>query len=258
MHASSPAAPRCGPDGAGWESRGTRCSSGMDPAQGRHTTWPPGHSKGRSATWTGVPNRDTWARSRGNLRQRRVWEALIEIDELTDLVDPVVIAAFEGWNDAVDAASRRWATWRTRWDAKRGRRRRPRGVLRLLGDTSAGSSVRMANGAIVWPANELYGYIAARQRALHRRRRWRRAGAEAATSAHLRSSMSGRELEPNCSSPSAPCWPRAPHVPRARHRHGRRRRPGPAPRAATLARRRPHRHRRRAARCRSKASVPSA
>ena len=30
---------------------------------------------------------------------------MIEIDELTDLVDPVVIAAFEGWNDAADAAS---------------------------------------------------------------------------------------------------------------------------------------------------------
>ena len=30
---------------------------------------------------------------------------MIEIEETTDLVDPVVIAAFEGWNDAADAAS---------------------------------------------------------------------------------------------------------------------------------------------------------
>ena len=30
---------------------------------------------------------------------------MIEIDDVQDLVDPVVIAAFEGWNDAADAAS---------------------------------------------------------------------------------------------------------------------------------------------------------
>lgn len=30
---------------------------------------------------------------------------MIEIDALTDLVDPVVIAAFEGWNDAADSAT---------------------------------------------------------------------------------------------------------------------------------------------------------
>lgn len=30
---------------------------------------------------------------------------MIEIDALTELVDPVVIAAFEGWNDAADAAT---------------------------------------------------------------------------------------------------------------------------------------------------------
>ncbi|GGD25678.1 PAC2 family protein [Nocardioides daphniae] len=30
---------------------------------------------------------------------------MIEIDALTDLVDPVVIAAFEGWNDAAEAAT---------------------------------------------------------------------------------------------------------------------------------------------------------
>ncbi|WP_370248513.1 PAC2 family protein [Nocardioides sp.] len=30
---------------------------------------------------------------------------MIEIDDLPDLVEPVVIAAFEGWNDAADAAS---------------------------------------------------------------------------------------------------------------------------------------------------------
>ncbi len=30
---------------------------------------------------------------------------MIEIEDTPDLVDPVVIAAFEGWNDAADAAS---------------------------------------------------------------------------------------------------------------------------------------------------------
>ena len=30
---------------------------------------------------------------------------MIEIEDAPDLVDPVVIAAFEGWNDAADAAS---------------------------------------------------------------------------------------------------------------------------------------------------------
>jgi hypothetical protein len=30
---------------------------------------------------------------------------VIEIEEIDDLVEPVVIAAFEGWNDAADAAS---------------------------------------------------------------------------------------------------------------------------------------------------------
>ena len=30
---------------------------------------------------------------------------MIEIEEAPDLVEPVVIAAFEGWNDAADAAS---------------------------------------------------------------------------------------------------------------------------------------------------------
>jgi proteasome assembly chaperone (PAC2) family protein len=32
-------------------------------------------------------------------------DGVIEFDETPDLVDPVVIAAFEGWNDAADAAS---------------------------------------------------------------------------------------------------------------------------------------------------------
>jgi hypothetical protein len=30
---------------------------------------------------------------------------VIELEELPELVDPVMIAAFEGWNDAADAAS---------------------------------------------------------------------------------------------------------------------------------------------------------
>ena len=42
---------------------------------------------------------------------------VIEIDALTDLVDPVVIAAFEGWNDAGDAASGVVAHLMEVWDA---------------------------------------------------------------------------------------------------------------------------------------------
>ncbi|WP_181311034.1 PAC2 family protein [Nocardioides campestrisoli] len=42
---------------------------------------------------------------------------MIEIDELTDLVDPVVIAAFEGWNDAAEAASGVVLHLMEAWDA---------------------------------------------------------------------------------------------------------------------------------------------
>ncbi|MBE7324438.1 PAC2 family protein [Nocardioides sp. Y6] len=42
---------------------------------------------------------------------------MIELDALTDLVDPVVIAAFEGWNDAADAASSVVQHLMDEWDA---------------------------------------------------------------------------------------------------------------------------------------------
>ena len=42
---------------------------------------------------------------------------MIEIDDLTELVNPVVIAAFEGWNDAADAASQVVAHLMRVWDA---------------------------------------------------------------------------------------------------------------------------------------------
>ncbi len=42
---------------------------------------------------------------------------MIEIDELTDLVNPVVIAAFEGWNDAAESASQVVAHLMAVWDA---------------------------------------------------------------------------------------------------------------------------------------------
>lgn len=41
----------------------------------------------------------------------------MEIDALTDLVDPVVIAAFEGWNDAADAATTVVQHLCDEWDA---------------------------------------------------------------------------------------------------------------------------------------------
>ena len=47
------------------------------------------------------------------------------------LQTPVVIAAFEGWNDAGDAATHRGPLPRRPLGRRAGRRRRPRGVLRL-------------------------------------------------------------------------------------------------------------------------------
>jgi len=43
---------------------------------------------------------------------------VIELDEFPVLVDPVMVAAFEGWNDAGEAASGAVAHLRTVWDAQ--------------------------------------------------------------------------------------------------------------------------------------------
>lgn len=43
---------------------------------------------------------------------------MIELDEFPVLVDPVMVAAFEGWNDAGEAASGAVAHLRTVWDAQ--------------------------------------------------------------------------------------------------------------------------------------------
>ncbi len=43
---------------------------------------------------------------------------MVELDGVPDLVDPVMIAAFEGWNDAADAASNVVAHLASVWDAK--------------------------------------------------------------------------------------------------------------------------------------------
>lgn len=43
---------------------------------------------------------------------------MIELDEFPVLVDPVLVAAFEGWNDAGEAASGAIAHLRTVWDAQ--------------------------------------------------------------------------------------------------------------------------------------------
>jgi proteasome assembly chaperone (PAC2) family protein len=43
---------------------------------------------------------------------------LIEVEDLPELVDPVLIAAFEGWNDAGEAASGAIAHLRDVWDAQ--------------------------------------------------------------------------------------------------------------------------------------------
>lgn len=43
---------------------------------------------------------------------------VIELEDVPDLVDPIVIAAFEGWNDAADAASSVVDHLMTVWDAR--------------------------------------------------------------------------------------------------------------------------------------------
>ena len=43
---------------------------------------------------------------------------MIEIDDAPELVDPIVIAAFEGWNDAADAASSVVDHLMRVWDAR--------------------------------------------------------------------------------------------------------------------------------------------
>ena len=43
---------------------------------------------------------------------------MIEIEDVPGLVDPVVIAAFEGWNDAADAASSVVDHLMTVWSAR--------------------------------------------------------------------------------------------------------------------------------------------
>ncbi|MFM8894144.1 MAG: PAC2 family protein, partial [Actinomycetales bacterium] len=43
---------------------------------------------------------------------------MIELDDLPELVDPVMVAAFEGWNDAGDAASSAVAHLRKVWTAE--------------------------------------------------------------------------------------------------------------------------------------------
>ena len=43
---------------------------------------------------------------------------VIEYDDVDDLVSPVVIAAFEGWNDAGDSATTAARYLADRWDAE--------------------------------------------------------------------------------------------------------------------------------------------
>lgn len=80
---------------------------------------------------------------------------MIEIEETTDLVDPVVIAAFEGWNDAADAASTAVRYLRDRWSA------RPFATIDhedFYDFTATRPQVRLVNGLtrrIDWPETEL-------------------------------------------------------------------------------------------------------
>ena len=70
---------------------------------------------------------------------------------------PTLIAAFEGWNDAGDAASFA-ARWLAETVGRRAvRRDRPRGVLRLHLTRPHGAPRRRLIRQINWPANEFYG-----------------------------------------------------------------------------------------------------
>ena len=73
------------------------------------------------------------------------------------LRDPVVVAAFEGWNDAGEAASGARAPAR-KSGRPAGRRARPRGLLRLPGQPADGRARRgRAAARITWPTTRLSG-----------------------------------------------------------------------------------------------------
>ena len=86
---------------------------------------------------------------------------MIELEDVPELRDPVLIAAFEGWNDAGEAATSAVEHLATVWDAEADRGARPGGLLRLPGQPAAG---RRSTTAGAGSAGRTTRILAARRR----------------------------------------------------------------------------------------------
>ena len=80
---------------------------------------------------------------------------MIELEGMPELVDPVMIAAFEGWNDAGDAASGAVEHLDEVWQAEHARRARPRGLLRLPGQPADDRLRDDGAREIEWPTTRV-------------------------------------------------------------------------------------------------------
>ena len=79
---------------------------------------------------------------------------MIELDNVPELVDPVVVAAFEGWNDAGDAATDAARYLARAWEARTFARFDPEEFYDF---TATRPQVRLVDGetrSIEWPDNE--------------------------------------------------------------------------------------------------------
>lgn len=81
---------------------------------------------------------------------------MIEFDDVQDLVSPVVIAAFEGWNDAADAASGALSWLRHRWRATRFAQIDPEEFFDFQVSRPHVSLVEGVTRQISWPANDCF------------------------------------------------------------------------------------------------------
>ena len=80
---------------------------------------------------------------------------MIELEDVPELRDPVMIAAFEGWNDAGEAATRRDRAPRARSGTPSRRGARPGGLLRLPGQPAAGRRSTDGRRRITWPTTRI-------------------------------------------------------------------------------------------------------
>ena len=80
---------------------------------------------------------------------------LIELEDVPELRDPVLIAAFEGWNDAGEAASVRGRAPGDGLGRRADRGARPRGLLRLPGQPAPGRAPTTGARRITWPTTRI-------------------------------------------------------------------------------------------------------